>query len=740
MRQHIPDYSRECKPLRHFLEEHIKGTNRKSTTLKNITLVWNENSKTAFQHMIQLIKNTIPLEYPNPDAELFLFTDASNDGWGAVLMQGTAYDSTKILSDQAMKPIYFLSGLFTGSSHRWSVIEKEAFAIVESVERLDFLLTRIKPFYIMTDHKNLQYIFAPNNELKTATRHKISRWALALSSFRYEIHHIPGEENVWADLLSRWAKPLINTITIKTIRLHPFEPNSDFVFPTLDEIIFTQQKYINEVEARSDLTTEMHNGKIKILHKGRIWIPEDETLLLQRILIVAHCGTSGHRGVASTTLSVQKFCSTKGLRTKILEFTKQCLLCIQTKGGHSIPRPLGRTIQAQAPNDVIHFDFYHVGLADNGWDSILVVKDGLTHFVELQGCGRKSVDLTVETLLGWFKRYGIAPTWVSDQPTHFRNEVLTTLAKRLRSMHHFTTTYCPWANGVIERANRDITDIFRCILGEFNMPIRHWPLILPIIQYIMNQSPVASLNGLAPIQVFMGREPTPALKEIFNPETKKFITIPITTEKIQQQYDELRQRLQQMHREVNIAADKQHELNQQRHSQHKQANFDIGDYVLWSRIDSPKHHEKLEYIWRGPFRIIDTISDTVFTIQDIITKKNHTVHASRLKFYMDNSLNITAEIKDHITRQGFTYPIEKLTDMRWNTTAKIWEILVTWKGFELAEASWEPVDTLIKDVPELTKIFIQTFPNKTLRQQISRRYKSILQNTANASSKRKKAV
>lgn len=34
---------------------------------------------------------------------------------------------------------------------------------------------------------------------------KLQRWALSLLSFQYVIEHVPGEANVWGDLLSRWG-------------------------------------------------------------------------------------------------------------------------------------------------------------------------------------------------------------------------------------------------------------------------------------------------------------------------------------------------------------------------------------------------------------------------------------------------------------------------------------------------------------------------------------------------------
>ena len=52
------------------------------------------------------------------------------------------------------------------------------------------------------------FIFNPevtSVPLKQHTLDKLYRWVLKLSSVDYLIEHIPGQHNVWADMLSRWA-------------------------------------------------------------------------------------------------------------------------------------------------------------------------------------------------------------------------------------------------------------------------------------------------------------------------------------------------------------------------------------------------------------------------------------------------------------------------------------------------------------------------------------------------------
>ena len=732
MRNHIPDFARLCKPLRKILERASKGTSRKSKILRRIPVTFNAEELDQFKRLNDSVAKAVMLAHPSPEADFFLFTDASNDGWGSVLFQIKDYDAKKSIEEQNPEPLYFLSGSFTDAKHRWSIPEKEAYAIVESVERLDFMLIRAKPFYIMTDHRNLTFMFASNTHLKLATRHKISRWALALTCFNYEIMHIDGEKNVWADLLSRWGSVPAETIRIKALALHPFDEDNDFQFPTLDDIWTSQRTTGTNINEREDLETRLTGSERHLYHQGKPWIPEDNEELWNRLLVVAHCGIGGHRGVASTTRVLQKYCSGQGLRTRVLQFLKNCLLCLQTKGGKTIPRPLGRTLQAEAPNQVLHFDFYYVGEATNDWKYVLVLKDGLSHFVDLVGCTTTSAEVVVEALLGWFKRFGIVPTWVSDQPTHFRNKVVSSMAKKLKSSHHFVTAYCPWANGSVERVMRELGTLFRSILGEFKVPIEHWPQVLPIIQYVLNQTPTDSLHGYAPIQIFMGMEPSPPLREIFDPSTEKFTTVDITKESLDKHYSELRRTLETMHKDVKVRSDQIHQRNRRQNAnkngeqRSSLPNFDIGDFVLWSRVDSQQSLSKLHFIWRGPFRIVDTTSDYIFVIEDLITAKQHTVDASRLKFYHDKSLNVSTELLEHVSHQGFLYTVNKLLDMNWNVETKQWEFLVSWKGFEDDENTWEPFTALLKDIPETLGCFLMDIKDVVMRKRLIRKHRKDL--------------
>jgi RNase H-like domain found in reverse transcriptase len=91
---------------------------------------------------------------------------------------------------------------------RWPIIEKEAYAIISSFDRLYWLLQRTDGFSLFTDHNNLVYVFNPHGYPGSPSTHsaaKLIRWALKLSTYLYTV---AGSDNVWSDIFTRWAAPV----------------------------------------------------------------------------------------------------------------------------------------------------------------------------------------------------------------------------------------------------------------------------------------------------------------------------------------------------------------------------------------------------------------------------------------------------------------------------------------------------------------------------------------------------
>ncbi|GAB9472090.1 hypothetical protein Gpo141_00009281 [Globisporangium polare] len=81
--------------------------------------------------------------------------------------------------------------------------------------------------------------------------------------------------------------------------------------------------------------------------------------------------------------------------------------------------------------------------------------------------------------------------------------------------------------------------------------------------------------------------------------------------------------------------------------------------------------------------------------------KELNVHPSRLKFYADESLNVTEELLEQVTAQDRVMSVEGVIQHKDNVEICAYEVLVRWKGLEEIEDSWEPLSTIAEEVPKL---------------------------------------
>jgi RNase H-like domain found in reverse transcriptase len=194
---------------------------------------------------------------------------------------------------------------------RWPIIEKEAYAILASCERLDWLLQRPDGFSLFTDHHKLLYVFNPHGQHSSMSAHsaaKLIRWELKMSSYRYTIEQVAGADNVWSDMLTRWAAPPC-LVRISTAMLAPVAPSLDesFVWPTAQEIRLVQDAArfefdpvvaTSDTDADVDYRPVLADDNLYRTSGGQVWITSAAHDLRLRICIVAHTGQGGHRGLS----------------------------------------------------------------------------------------------------------------------------------------------------------------------------------------------------------------------------------------------------------------------------------------------------------------------------------------------------------------------------------------------------------------------------------------------------------
>ncbi|ETP09513.1 hypothetical protein F441_14620, partial [Phytophthora nicotianae CJ01A1] len=128
------------------------------------------------------------------------------------------------------------------------------------------------------------------------------------------------------------------------------------------------------------------------------------------------------------------------------------------------------------------------------------------------------------------------------------------------------------------------------------------------------------------------------------------------------------------------------------------AQFAFGDFVFYADVWAHRR-SKLPVKWCGPARVVDTSSNLIIVVENLLTGERREAHASRLKFFADAKLGITEVLLAQVAHNSEGPVVEELLKARYNNPAKMHELLAKWRGLTEEENSWEPAQKLIEDVP-----------------------------------------
>lgn len=317
----------------------------------------------------------------------------------------------------------------------------------------------------------------------------------------------------------------------------------------------------------------------------------------------------------------------------------------------------------------------------------------------------------------WFAAFGVAQTWCSDQGTHFKNKLITSLNRELHSHHHVTTAYCPQSNGTVDTVCKEVLRATRALLSEFRLKETEWPSVLPLVQSTLNHSKRQSLGNVAPITAFTGQEPDNPLRTFLPASGMNPASIESIRAKRIMRIEQLSEAIDNIHKSVSVRRTRRRDDAIRKHNSKthiQEVNFEVGDFVMVAKRQ--KHDgQKLRVIWTGPRRVTRAVSDLVYECEDLVSGDTDDIHANRLKLYSDSTLNISQELLDTIDHNEIHYNIlENILDLRFNSETGIYEVQAEWRGFDDEDPTWEPVSVIHEDVPDKLSKFFDTHPDKNL--------------------------
>ena len=382
----IPGFATLIEPLR-------QASNQKSFPL-------NQECLDAIAKVKDSIADAV-LSIPDPDKPLTLEVDASGIAIAGELSQDG-------------RPVYFVHHRFTPSEKRWSNVEREAYAVIHSIDKTRHFLRGSKhPFRLVTDNQGVAYLFdgRPKSKIKND---KLSRWRLELSSYNYSIEHKPGKENVSADAFSRC---LISSLAGTD------EP-----------------------------------------------VPEP----LRRSLLYKCHNLMGHPGIGRTLELLQREYSWPKMKESVTEWVGNCHVCAKVKP-RFYKAPPGHVVTSKAPWERISVDFSGPKPRTRRGNTILLtVVDEFSRFPFAWAVKNETDSTLMEYLEPLFCLFGPPLEVHSDRGSAFLSKRFLGFLQDWGVRPSRTSGYNPQGNGQCERFNGIIWNTVQSRLQQDKLPNREW--------------------------------------------------------------------------------------------------------------------------------------------------------------------------------------------------------------------------------------------------------------------------
>ena len=175
-RRHIKDLGITARPLTEL-------TRKDKATGNAVKFLWTDDCEKAFQEIKTKLTTAPILQSPDMDKEFFLWTDASQVGFGAVLEQKNA--------DRVRLPIAFASKPTNEAEAKYGVTQLEVAALIFALEHFEVYLLG-NSVTVFTDHQALVKSYLPY--LKSQTKGILARWYLRLARFlpSLKLEYKPG--------------------------------------------------------------------------------------------------------------------------------------------------------------------------------------------------------------------------------------------------------------------------------------------------------------------------------------------------------------------------------------------------------------------------------------------------------------------------------------------------------------------------------------------------------------------
>ena len=599
-RRHIRNLAAIARPLTAL-------TRKDKTTGREIQFNWTTDCEKAFRVMKEKLATAPVLRPPDLDRHFYVWTDASLEGFGAVLEQ--------LDDDGQHHPIAYASRQTNSAEKKYAPTELEVAALIFAVEHFEvYLLGR--PCTVYTDHQALVSAFLVL--LKSQTRGLLARWYLRISKFlpQMKLEYKPGVANIVADALSRApttsgqreeshvcrvSQPELPQPSIQRVQL---EQSKDQELVKLISFLTDKSLPDDPREAKVVLSLARKGYYVVdgILYYEGVDVPDQQHIVVpehlkQEILDEHHDSPfAGHFAVQKMTKRISQYFFWNGLKADVYKKCTSCIPCASVRGqGHKGKPPL-MSIPVGGVFDCIGMDFMELDKTKKGNKYALVFQDYLSKWPEVYALPDRRAETVAKCLLDLVWRHGVPNCIIHDRAAEFLSDVLQETARLIGVKQLPTSGGHPQTDGLVERFNKTLKQMLSKVVAKGG---HNWDEMLGSVLLAYRATPHSS-TGMSPFFLVYGRTPClPTALDFMNPIPRSIVTELEFGAVLEKELKEVRQLAWK-----NIqAAQRKQKIHYDRGVRH--VDLKVGDLVMLSV--QPKF--KLDRRFKGPF-VIESLTDT----------------------------------------------------------------------------------------------------------------------------------
>lgn len=658
-RSQIPNLAQLVEPL-----DRLRNVKKK----KEFQKIW--DSDPIYRERLQRAKTIMAsapvLEAVNPNHPLYVATDASCYGLGAVLFQ--EYDDERHY-------IAFASKALAKAQRNYPATKRELLGVVYALQKFrNYLLGR--QFTLLTDHQALTH-WQTTHEPSPV----IFDWLDVLMEFNPTIVYCPGVENKLPDALSRLYPSYIDNAHAQphAERLPLATPCDDEVTLMLMDV--SEQDSAASAEEGEEKKSESKEAvdmevteRVKYTERelkayvedrfNKTCPPADE-----RADLVQRVHEEGHEGAEYLYRKIfDQGYWWPHMHAACARAVSGCKACLMFNVGKHGFHPMHH-IKAKYPFDHIAIDTLDLSaVSSRGMSCVLLIVDIATRFVVLKAMTDKSAKSVARALWETMSNFGVPKVIQSDNGTEFVNKVVGEMTTLLGIDHRLTAVYHPQANGAAERMVRETKDLIKK-KAEGN--ITDFDLMLPGVQMALNARAV-SLTGSMPFSLMFARPLSPLTDY-------RTVDLELMSEaQLKRRCDTMLEVIYPQIFETSAArlAKRDAKANEKAKRGREETTYERQEWVM---MKDPRRASKNEPKWVGPYEIIEVTEAKTLRLRDTTGEvMKNTVNPDAVQ-------RVSARIFDPDDEIDI---VEKILDDHEVNGKK--EYLVKWKYKAAENNSWVP--------------------------------------------------